>query len=232
MSSVEAPASASSTLRTRRSGLAERNWKPRSRFVSAGSRLQGHAAACRPPARRRNGGGCRFPRRRPARRPCGDPARCARCDARPPRGPPGSARPPWSWRRVRDRWTRPGAARTGCGRRARRAAAHRRVRYGATSTSAPAPAPPREAMSTKVTVAGVCLRGENIPVNRSSRASGTRASPTLASSRADARPPVPVGRVRSWNSVVLPAEASPIRPARNMVAGKCRTTIARTAIPR
>ena len=216
-------ASASSLFSTSSSGLAERNWKPRNSLAAARSKSSarsGVPASRASTERRRSASSASWSFASPFRRSFSMRSMRRSATARSARMSSSSMA----------RTSRAGSiVSAGCGtvssRKARTTCSRAfAVRYGATSTRA-APVVGRAAMSTNVTVAGVRLRGEYSSASRSRRGSGTSAGPTLASWRA-ACPPAARGRVRSWNKVVLPAEATPIRPARNML-DECRTSLRR-----
>ena len=89
-----------------------------------------------------------------------------------------------------------------------------RVAVGETSKSdfaSPRPA----AMSANSTVAGTRFSGWNSVVSRSRRSSGTRDTPTFASVLPWVRG-ASLALVSNWKRVVLPADGSPMRPARSM----------------
>ncbi len=208
--------SASSRFSTRRSGLADRNWKPRSRLASSAARSS--ARSGRPSSsavRQRNRTSCSrrnsasFPflrsRSSRSRRFSATPRSARMSSSSIVRTSRAGSTDPAGWGTDGSR-----NMRTTC----RRALA---VRNGATSSSACAPdfPPPVVAMSANSTVAGTCLRGLNRAVSRSSRSSGTREMPTLASALPPARG-ASRALVSNWKSAVRPVDGKPMSPARSM----------------
>ena len=199
------PGRASSRLSTSSSGLAERNWKPRSRFAIVArevERAQRRAVLERGLAAQQD---LLLLLELRGAAPSSGPSRGARAASRRRRGPRGSARLPSPARRARGS-TDP----AGCG-----TAGSRNARTTCTSASAfrygrdveqglgAGAGRPRPAMSANSTVAGTCLRGLNIAVSASRRGSGTREMPTSPRPSRGPRAAPRARSVISWKRVGL-----------------------------